>query len=61
MACLVEMVEREQYRITSRGTEVLQLNPQQLDVSFLKTIPEFMGFQRPKSGSPANAGGKRSM
>ncbi len=43
-AGLIEPVERGQYRITSRGMEVLKAKPSRIDVAYLKQFPEFTDF-----------------
>ncbi len=43
-AGLLETQQRGTYRITPRGTAVLQSNLSQLDVGFLRQFPEFQDF-----------------
>jgi len=44
-AGLVESPRRGHYRITPRGTELLQSNPERIDIDFLKRYPEFLDFK----------------
>jgi restriction system protein len=47
-AGLIEPVRRGQYRITSRGLDVLKSKPSKIDVAFLKQFQEFVEFVSPK-------------
>jgi restriction system protein len=47
-AGLIEPVRRGQYRITSRGLDVLKSKPSTIDVAFLKQFQEFVEFVSPK-------------
>jgi restriction system protein len=44
-AGLLESTKRAHLRITSRGLDVLQQNPEKIDNKFLKQYPEFIEFQ----------------
>jgi restriction system protein len=44
-AGLVEYTRRAHFRITTRGQEILQSNPQRIDNHFLKQFPEFIAFK----------------
>ena len=43
-ARLIEGTKRGFYKITKRGVDVLKLNPQVIDVKYLKQFPEFNDF-----------------
>lgn len=47
-AGLLEATRRGYYKLTERGQQVLNQNPQQVNVAFLKQFPEFVEFQTPK-------------
>ena len=49
-AGLLEMVRRGRFKITGRGLQVLNENPQLLNIKYLKRFPEFVAFNaaRPK-------------
>jgi restriction system protein len=48
-ASLVEITRRGFFRITPRGTEVLESNPSSIDVNFLNRFPEFREFRERSS------------
>jgi restriction system protein len=54
-AGLIEPVLRGQYRITSRGVDLLKSRPPKINGALLKQYPEFLEFINPKGGvsSPA--------
>lgn len=43
-AGLLESPRRGHYRITPRGRQLLQNNPERIDIDFLKRYPEFLDF-----------------
>jgi len=47
-AGLLESTRRGYFCITARGKNVLEQNPQKINVKFLKQFPEFVEFQKPK-------------
>lgn len=47
-AGLVDSPKRATVQITPRGLQVLQENPERIDVQYLKRFPEFLEFQAPK-------------
>ena len=47
-AGLLEPTRRGYYRITARGTELLQTKPTSINVKLLKQFPEFLAFQQLK-------------
>mgnify|MGYP000983046036 CR=1 FL=1 len=47
-AGLLEATRRGYYRLTQRGQQVLDQNPQRITTAFLKQFPEFVEFQTPK-------------
>ena len=47
-AGLVETTRRGYFQITQRGLDVLQQNPPEINVVFLKQFPEFIKFQTAK-------------
>lgn len=49
-ACLLESTRRGHFKITERGLEVLEQNPSEIDVTFLKQFPEFIEFIARKYG-----------
>jgi restriction system protein len=53
-AGLIEPVARGQYRITSRGKEILKSKPSKIDVALLRQFPEFLDFQKPRIEGHAN-------
>jgi restriction system protein len=46
---LLEMTHRSFYRITERGKEVLEQNPERIDMRFLKRFPEYIQFKEVES------------
>ncbi|MGC9393767.1 MAG: restriction endonuclease [Anaerolineae bacterium] len=46
-AGLLESTRRGYYKITPRGQQVLQSNPDKINAAFLRQFPEFVEFQRP--------------
>jgi restriction system protein len=44
-AGLIERTERGKYRITERGRNVLNDNPPNINIKYLKQFPEFLAFQ----------------
>jgi restriction system protein len=54
-AGLIELVQRGQYRIMPRGTELLKSKPLRVDVALLKQYPEFLEFLRPKNEGATSA------
>jgi restriction system protein len=46
---LLEMTQRSFYRITERGKEVLEQNPERIDMRFLKRFPEYVKFKEVES------------
>jgi restriction system protein len=48
-AGLLESPRRSYYKITSRGLEVLQQNPTQINTKFLERYPEYVEFRNKKS------------
>jgi restriction system protein len=47
-AGLLESTKRAHFKITTRGRLVLEENPPEINVSFLRRYPKFVEFQRPK-------------
>jgi len=47
-AGLIEITRRSYFKITKRGLEVLQENPKEINVRYLKQFPEFLEFLAPK-------------
>lgn len=47
-AGLIESPRRGLYKIASRGTEVLNTNPNRIDLRLLKQFPEYIEFRRAK-------------
>jgi len=45
---LLEMPRRSYYRITERGRNVLQQNPNKIDMKFLQQFPEYVEFRESK-------------
>lgn len=54
-AGLVERPKRAVYRITGRGNEILEANPDRVDLSVLSQFEEFEEFRRSKSENGAAA------
>jgi restriction system protein len=54
-AGLIEPVLRGQYRITSRGTELLKSKPPKINGVVLRQYPEFLDFINPKGSGPSPA------
>lgn len=55
-AKLVELTRRGHFRITDRGKEVLQHQPERIDIRYLTRFPEFEQFRSLVSVSPQQAG-----
>ncbi len=58
-AGLVESTGRGKFRITNRGSEVLQKNPTRVDAKYLRQFSEFREFEalrHPKEPKPKNGG-----
>jgi restriction system protein len=51
-AGLVEATKRGHFQITARGQEVLQKNPQRIDIAYLGQFPEFILFRERSEPSP---------
>lgn len=50
-AGLLESPRRAVFKITDRGQQVLQANPERINMAFLRQFPEYMAFLRP-AGTP---------
>jgi restriction system protein len=48
-AGLLESPQRGRFKVTSRGLEVLEQNPQEINVKFLEQYPEFVEFRTKRS------------
>lgn len=48
-ASLLELTKRGYFRITDTGLKVLDDNPQEINVKYLKQYPEFVEFIRPST------------
>ncbi len=44
-AVLLESTKRGSFQITVRGSEVLEQNPQLIDIKYLNQFPEFIAFK----------------
>jgi restriction system protein len=44
-AKIISNLSRGQYKITSRGEEILKMNPDNINVKYLENYPEFIEFQ----------------
>src|SRR5689334_777532 len=44
-AKLIETSRRAHYRITERGLQILQQNPNRIDMKFLEQFPEYLEFR----------------
>jgi restriction system protein len=49
-AGLLESTKKGFYKITNKGTKVLQKKPTKLDVQYLKRFPDFLVFKEPHQG-----------
>jgi restriction system protein len=57
-AGLLESTRRGYFRITQRGLEVLDQNPPEINIAFLRQFPEFVEFQTARRGEPTPSGGQ---
>jgi restriction system protein len=57
-AGLLSTTRRGHYRITDRGRTVLEQNPPEITIRFLKQFPEFVEFQRPRKENGGESGGE---
>ena len=55
-AGLLEYTRRGYYKITPRGVEVLNRNPDKIDIAFLKEFPDFINFQNLKKPRETTTG-----
>jgi len=55
-AGLLEAVGRDKFRITPRGTTVMQKNPPLINDKFLRQFPEFIDFKRRTNNQDASVG-----
>jgi restriction system protein len=44
----IEKTQRSHFKVTERGTELLQTCPEKINVPILKQFPEFLEFHKPK-------------
>ncbi len=55
-AGLLERLKRGQYKISTRGREVLRDNPGEINIKFLDRFPEFLAFRKPDKKEEDNGG-----
>jgi len=50
-AGIIEKTRRGFYKITSRGIELLEQNPEKISIKTLKQFPEYLDFWKPKKSN----------
>lgn len=56
-ASILQMTKRPYYKITDRGHQVLNENPDKIGISYLMKYPEFIEFRERKSKTDQNGSG----
>jgi restriction system protein len=51
-AGLLQSTRRGYFQISQRGLKVLDQNPPEINIAFLRQFPEFLEFQTPRRGKP---------